>query len=95
MPHDYVGSIEWLSHALDQMAERRLETHLVEEALRRPDQLVPAHEGRFAAHKWTTTRRQHRRALLRVIFEEHAEGRRIVTAFLTNRPQRYWEGPLP
>jgi len=87
--------IEWLPHALDQIAERRLDQHMVEEALRRPDQVVAAEEGRSAAHLWTTTPRRHRRALLRVIFEAHPDRQLIVTVFLTDRPQRYWEGPLP
>ncbi|HXH13448.1 MAG TPA: DUF4258 domain-containing protein [Alphaproteobacteria bacterium] len=95
MPHWYDGPLEWLPHALDQIAERRLDRRMVEEALRSPDQIVAAQEGRFAAHKWTTTPRRLRRALLRVIFEERPDRRLIVTAFLTDRPHRYWEGPMP
>jgi len=95
MPHCYAGLIEWLPHALRQIEERHLDRRTVEEAVRKPDQVVSTTEGRSAAHTWTTTPRRRRRALLRVIFEQHPDRRVIVTAFITDRPDRYWEGPMP
>jgi hypothetical protein len=67
----------------------------VEVVLRSPDQDLPAKKGRRVAQSLTTSPRHGRRALIRVFYEESGEERVVVNTYLTERPERYWEGDLP
>jgi len=77
------------------MEERRLSQEPVEVVLRSPDQDLPAKKGRRVAQSLATSPSRGKRALLRVFYEESGEERVVVNAYLTERPERYWEGDLP
>ena len=77
------------------MGERKLSPEQVEAVLRSPDQDLPAKKGRRVAQSLTTSPRRGRRPLIRVFYEESGGERVVVNAYLTERPERYWEGDLP
>jgi len=91
----YEGAVRFTAYCLVRMEERRLSQEPVEVVLRSPDQDLPAKKGRRVAQSLATSPRRGKRALLRVFYEESGEERVVVNAYLTERPERYWEGDLP
>jgi hypothetical protein len=77
------------------MGERKLSPEQVEAILRSPDQNLPAKKRRRVAQSLTTSPRRGKKALIRVFYEESGRERLVVNAYLTERPERYWEGDLP
>lgn len=91
----YEGALHFTAYCLARMGERKLSREQVEVVLRSPDQDLPANKGRRVAQSLTTSPRRVRRALIRVFYEESGGERVVVNAYLTERPERYWEGDLP
>ena len=77
------------------MWERNLSRGQVEVIVRSPDQDLPAKKGRRVAQRLTISPKREKRALIRVFYEELEGERLVVNAYLTERPERYWEGDLP
>ena len=78
--------VEIIPLAKREMERRRIPEAWVNEALRKPDQVVTGHGGRSVAQQRRKIRR--REMLLRVVFEE-SEGV-VITAYLTSDIKRYW-----
>lgn len=91
----YEGQVHFTAYCLAHMEERELPRERIEAVLRDPDQDLPAKRGRRVAQSFTTSPRRGRRALLRVFYEGTGTERVVVNAYLTERPERYWEGSLP
>ncbi len=68
---------EYISHAEESLAERRLPKSLVEDAVRRPDAVLPGRFGRKIAQKQIGNK------LLRVVYEERGNVYIVVTAYYT------------
>lgn len=73
---------EYVPHAEESLAERRLPKSLVEDTVRRPDTVLPGRFGRKIAQKQTGNK------LLRVVYEERGNVYIVVTAYYTE-PERY------
>jgi hypothetical protein len=91
----YEGAVRFTAYCLARMGERKLSREQVEVVLRSPDQDLPAKKGRRVAQCLTTSPKRGKRALIRVFYEEWGVERVVVNAYLTERPERYWEGDLP
>ena len=70
-------------HALGSIAENQLTKSLVEDALKRPDEIIDGHKGRKIAHKRVGTK------LLRVVFQEYPDNVYIVITAYIAKPERY------
>ena len=91
----YEGEVRFTAYCLARMAERELSQERIEGVLRSPEQDLPAKKGRRVAQSLATSPRRGRRALIRVFYEGIGTERVVVNAYLTERPERYWEGSLP
>jgi len=83
--------IIWTSHADDRVREwhrrKGVTRELVEEVLRKPEQVVPGDLNTLVAQRrWLG-------GLLRVPFGEVQEGRKVLTVYWTSRTARYWREP--
>lgn len=82
--------VVWTDHARVRQGawEERLgiSASTVERVARSPEQVVP---GRGRA-RVTQARWQH--GLIRVIFVDHGEERRLITVYWTSQVDRYWRG---
>ena len=72
----------WTTHIERQLVERKIPRKLVESTVNNPDEIVEGKGGRIIYHKMV------REKLLRVI----TEGDRLITAYLTDKIDKYWEG---
>ena len=74
-------------HAKFQLAERGIDPKEVIETLQFPDQIILSKRGRKIVHK--VYKKNDKKWLLRVIFEEKANVKVIVTAYWTTKIEKY------
>jgi hypothetical protein len=79
----------WTSHALENLVAREIDREEAEKTLAAPDLVVPGH-----ASRWILTRRYYdtllqQEMLLRMIVEETATERIVVTVYKTSQIARY------
>lgn len=82
--------IRWTNHATERLRgwreSRGVTSGDVEEILREPEQVVPGdQEARVAQSRYED-------GLLRVVFVEEADERRVLTVYWTSQVERYWRG---
>ena len=74
-------------HARAQMNERNLTQDAILRAVENPDKVVKQGGNRFAAQK--LIRRNGKRYVLIVVYDEIGDAREIVTSFLTTKFKKY------
>ncbi len=74
-------------HALAQMNERNLSEEAILHAMENPDKVVRQSGHRFVAQK--LIRKNGRRYLLIVAYDEMGDTREVVTSFLTTKFRKY------
>ena len=83
-------SVTWTHHAEQRLVEwsrrRGVTRDKVEDLVASPTQLVPGDLGTMVAQV------RYGGGLLRVVFAEEADERRILTLYWTSRVERYWQG---
>ncbi len=77
-------------HAEEQLLERNVSKAEVEEAVEKPDELLKDSFGTNIAHKKLV--RKGKAVLLRVFYDETAEGKKILTVYLTTKISKYYRG---
>lgn len=79
--------ITFSDHAIYQMKERNLKEKLIKSALRNPDKTVLQFNFRKRAYRRFKYR--HKNYLLIVIYEEQSSNKKIITAFVTSKTNKY------
>ena len=85
-------SIRWTRHALDALSDRAIDRAEAELALRSPDAIGQAARGRLVYMRWFVDPVLGDKMLLRVIVEDDAEERVVVTVYKTSRFYKYLGG---
>jgi hypothetical protein len=80
--------VEFTKYASLQMKEREINFEDVLEALKSPGQILSGKKGRKIAQKRLV--RDGQNGLLRVIFEEKAKAKVVITAYWSSRIEKYW-----
>lgn len=70
------------------MKERNIPESIVASALEEPDQVLHSKKGRKIAHKMFEKDGEH--FLLRVIFLEENDAKKVITGYCTSRIDKYW-----
>ena len=84
-----VIDFEIIPIARKKLRRRGIPEEWIRETLNLPGQTVDGYGGRKVAHK--KYRIEHEEYLLRVIYEEKEELKKVVTAYLTSQIERYWK----
>lgn len=79
--------IIWSEHARKQLTERTLSQRDVIQAVTQPDKTIEQDRERFLAVK--TMKRERKKYLLVVVYDERDNKKEIVTAFLTTKFKKY------
>lgn len=79
--------IRFSEHALHQLKERKLSKAEVEHAIREPEKVIAQSSYRYCAIK--PIRKHKKDYLLIVIYDETADQKEIVTAFITSKIEKY------
>lgn len=82
--------IRWTNHAIERLQRWRKSHGVtsadVEEILREPDQVVPGDQEAQVAQS------RYEGGLLRVVYVEQVDERRVLTVYWTSQVERYWRG---
>lgn len=82
-------SFQLTQHARLEMERRRISEQIVRQVLDNPEQVVPEREG-LAAYQSRVATEDRGDMLVRVIVEERANPRRVVTVYRTSKIEKYW-----
>ena len=80
--------IEFSKHAKRQLAERNLSEEAVTDCLEKPQQVLYNSRGKGIAHK--IFEKEGKDFLMRVIFLEESNRRKVVTVYITSKIHKYW-----
>ena len=80
--------IEYIPHATNKIKRRDLSPALIEQTLQNPNQRIEADKGRKIAQ--SKIERAGTEYLLRIIYEETPGKLLVITAYLTNKIEKYW-----
>ena len=80
--------IDFTKYSELQTQERKIRKHDVVDTLQSPEQILSGRRGRKIAQK--KLEREGEKGLLRVIFEEKADTKIVITAYWTSKIEKYW-----
>jgi hypothetical protein len=86
--------IRWWPHARERLAERGIDTKLVQAALEQPDQVILSGRQKVIHKRYHHPHRHKKEYLLRIFVEEHSEGQIIRTVYRTSKITKYWRDDL-
>jgi hypothetical protein len=79
--------VKFSRHAERQLKERNISESIVTSALEKPEQILQSRKGRKIARKMFDKDGKH--FLLRVIFSEENDVKKVITVYCTSRIDRY------
>lgn len=79
--------ITFSDHAIYQMRERNIKEKLIKLALDKPDKITLQFNFRKRAYKRFKYR--HKNYLLIVVYEEQSSNKKVITAFVTSKTNKY------
>jgi len=84
--------IAYTKHSEGQLLERNISKSTVEKALVQPDETIVKSNGQIIAHKLLFLGKT--RFLLRVFYSEEFDTKRVLTAYLTTKIDKYYRKGL-
>jgi hypothetical protein len=84
--------VRWTSHALRNLADREIERDEVNEALARPESVVPDLPGRRILMRRYFDQALGQPMLLRIVVEDAADETVVITVYKTSQINRYLRG---
>jgi hypothetical protein len=87
--------IRWSSHAEKNLIDREIDRTEAERALAEPEQIAPAQPPRHVLMRRYFDRLLQREMLLRIVIEDTASERVVVTLYKTAQLDKYLKGRTP
>ena len=85
-------NIEYTKPAKANLIDRKIPKKLVEETLKRPQQVVTNHGNRKIAQ--SIYKRNKKDFLLRIVYTEKVGRWIVITVYWTTKIKKYWEGSI-
>ncbi|MHB8067965.1 MAG: DUF4258 domain-containing protein [Desulfobaccales bacterium] len=88
-------AVRWSPHALDNLSDREIDREMAEKTLADPELVVPGQTSRLVLMRRYFDQLLQQEMLLRVIVEDTATERVVITVYKTSQISKYLKGLEP